>query len=176
MVSSWNGLTDIHQNRKKKVDRMESTFQTTKIYRKVNLNDHQAPAFSRILIRDGTGRDFAKSRDPGIFRDGINLIFSSRDWWDPGIFRDGISLKFSSRDFFKQIYSKTYKSLWNHCSVWYGKSWKIPGFNFPTSRDRDLSSIPGPQDIPRSRWGLAETPPNSKNWVRSLKNRIFCYF
>ena len=25
------------------------------------------------------GWDFAKSRDPGIFRDGINLIFSSRD-------------------------------------------------------------------------------------------------
>ena len=62
-------------------------------------------------FQSGTGRDFAKSRDPRIFRDGINLIFSSRDWWDPGIFRDGISLKFSSRDFLKLICSKTNKSL-----------------------------------------------------------------
>ena len=30
-------------------------------------------------FQTGTGRDFAKSRDPGIFRDGINLFFSSRD-------------------------------------------------------------------------------------------------
>ena len=49
-------------------------------------------------VQSGTGRDFAKSRAPGIFRDGISLIFSSRDWWNPGIFRDGINLKFSSQD------------------------------------------------------------------------------
>ena len=30
-------------------------------------------------FQSGTGRDFAKSQDPGIFRDEINLMFSSRD-------------------------------------------------------------------------------------------------
>ena len=111
----------------------------------------QAPAFWGISNRDGTGRDFAKSRDPGIFRDGINLFFSSRDWWDPGIFRDGISLIFLSRDFLEKLGSKTNKSLWNHGFVWYDKSLKIPGLYFPKSRDRDLSSIPGSRD-PAGAW------------------------
>ena len=46
----------------------------------------QCPAFQGISFRDETGRDFSKSRNPGIFRDGISLIFSSRDFleivWD----------------------------------------------------------------------------------------------
>ena len=79
---------------------------------------HQAPAFSEILIWDGI---FAKSRDPGIFRDGIDLIIWSRDWCDSGIFRDWISLKFSSLVFF-YILLETNKSCWNHCFVSYDKS------------------------------------------------------
>ena len=40
------------------------------------------------------GQDFAKSRDPGIFRDGINLIFSSRDLLEifPDQFREFLSI------------------------------------------------------------------------------------
>ena len=43
-------------------------------------------------FHSGMGRDgiFAKSRDPGIFRDGISLIFLSRDFL--GIFRDFLGL------------------------------------------------------------------------------------
>ena len=37
-------------------------------------------------FQTGTGRDFAKSRDPRIFRDGIHLIISSRDLLE--VFRD----------------------------------------------------------------------------------------
>ena len=38
---------------------------------------HQCPAFQGISFRDGI---FLKSRDPGIFRDGICVIFLSRDF------------------------------------------------------------------------------------------------
>ena len=41
---------------------------------------HQAPAGLGISIRDEI---FAKSRDPGIFRDGISLLISSQDFSGP---------------------------------------------------------------------------------------------
>ena len=98
-------------------------------------------------------RNFNPGRDE-IFRDGINQIFSSRDWWDPGIFWDGISLTYSSQDNLEIFYLKTNKSRWNHCFLWYNKSQKILGVDLPKSRDRDLSSIPGSQNISGSCWGL----------------------
>ena len=41
---------------------------------------HQAPVGLGISIRDEI---FAKSRDPGIFRDGISLLISSQDFLGP---------------------------------------------------------------------------------------------
>ena len=49
---------------------------------------HQCPAFRGISFRDGTG---FKS-NPGIFRDGISLTFSSRDFLE--IVRDFSGLTF----------------------------------------------------------------------------------
>ena len=45
----------------------------------VSISHEQALAGSRFSIPGFSGRDFAKSRDPGIFRDGIYPYFQSRD-------------------------------------------------------------------------------------------------
>ena len=62
-------------------------------------------------FRAGTRRYFAKSRDPKIFRDGISLLFSSRDWWDPRIFLDGISQTLNPGIFWKKMVWKPRKVL-----------------------------------------------------------------
>ena len=63
-----------------------------------------SPAGPSVLRNFNPGQD-------RIFRDGISLILSSLDWWDPGIFVDGINLTFSTRDILENFGTKTNKSL-----------------------------------------------------------------
>ena len=60
------------------------------------IGHNQCPGFRGISFQDGTGRDFSKSRNPGIFRDGISLIFSSLDFLE-------IARDFSGFTFFDAI-------------------------------------------------------------------------
>ena len=64
-------------------------------------NGGQCQAFRGISFRDGRGRNLSKSRDPGIFGDGISLIFSSHDFleivWDFSGLTFFIQLVFTSK-------------------------------------------------------------------------------
>ena len=59
---------------------MATTEEKEKIARTLTeYGQEQALAGSRFSIPGFSGRDFAESRDPGIFRDGIYPYFQSRD-------------------------------------------------------------------------------------------------